>query len=88
MEYKFVKNVAHSEKTRGLWNVYEGENGESSLTTEIIPKVIWESCPPEVCYFELVSPSSREVVCRKCQKQTTFILGMQKLIDGKLVKML
>lgn len=87
MTWELKENVAPanaSEEVRGLWNVYENERGESSLKIHE-PKLIWESCETKKHNFELTNSARRECTCTKCGFITTFIVGLQKLIDGKIV---
>jgi hypothetical protein len=86
MPYKFKENVAYTEGTKHLWDVYEDENGNSSLTLHK-PKLIWESCPLGQCYLELTDPVKRECTCRYCKRKETFVLGLQSLVDGKIVNL-
>lgn len=82
MQYK--GNVAHTEKTKGLWEVYEDDRGNSSLQTHK-PRLVWQSCEGNDHYFELTNPGRRECTCKKCQFITTFIVGLQALVDGQIV---
>ena len=86
MEYK--GNVAPpdaKEETKGLWNVYEVD-GKSSLTEHKL-KTVWESCPDGEHEFKLTNSAQRECICTKCGFITTFVLGMQILLDGKIVNL-
>lgn len=86
MEYK--GNVARSdstEKTKGLWEVYEVD-GKSSLTEHTL-KTVWESCEEKDHEFELTNSGKRECTCTKCGFVTRFIVGMQALVDGKIVNL-
>jgi len=88
-QWQFKDNVAlpnSSEKVKGLWNVYEDQDGNSTLTTHKL-KTVWQSCPPGDCYFELTDSPKRECTCNKCGTITTFIVGMQALVDGKIVNL-
>lgn len=85
----FVGNVAppnSKEETKGLWNVYEDDTGKSTLETHEL-KTIWQSCPKDECYFELTNSPRRECTCNKCGSIAHFVLGMQALIDGKIVSL-
>jgi len=81
-----VANPDSSPEVKGLWNVYENENGESSLRVHT-PKLIWQSCKPTEHYYELTDSPKRELTCTKCGSHTTFIVGLQALIDGKIVSL-
>lgn len=72
-------------KNLGLWNnVVNPETGENSIT-EHKPKLIIQFCKQQDHYFELISPTSRQLKCKKCSMETYFILGLQQLIDGKVI---
>ena len=86
MKYEYKGNVAYTDKTKGLWDIYEDENGKSSLT-EHKPKLIWQSCEDSDHFFELTDSPKRECTCNKCGFITTFIVGLQNLIDGKIVNL-
>lgn len=82
LEYK--GNVAPadaSEKTKGLWEVYELD-GQSSLTEHEL-KTIWQSCNPGECYFEVTNSPRREATCKHCKIIKNFIVGIDQLKDGK-----
>lgn len=86
-KWELKENVAKADaspEVKGLWNVYEDENGNSSLRIHE-PKLIWQSCPRGECYFELTNSPRRECTCNKCGKIVTFIVGLQALVDGKIV---
>lgn len=85
-----------------MWNTIQEENkdigglwterinpitGESSLR-EHTPKVIKEWCLPDEHYFVMKDPRDRILICDKCKYEAKFVLGMQKLIDGKLVEII
>ena len=88
MKWSYKENVANpssKEETRGLWDVYENENGQSSLKIHT-PKLVWQSCPTHRShYYELTNSPRRECTCTKCGFMTTFIVGLQSLVDGKIV---
>lgn len=87
MTWNYKENVSPanaSEKVRGLWNVYENERGESSLKIHE-PRLVWQSCESNDHFFELTNPGRRECTCKKCQFMTTFIVGLQALVDGKII---
>jgi hypothetical protein len=83
--WDFKENVASAgspEETKGLWNVYENERGESTLRIHT-PRTVWESCPKDEHYFEITNSPKREATCNKCGYITTFVVGMDFLKDGK-----
>lgn len=69
----------------GLWAEYVNkQTGESSLKEHTL-KTVWTSCPAGDCYFELVDSGRRECVCNKCGSIKTFVVGISKLVDGKII---
>ena len=87
MTWNFKGNVAPPDSTKevkGLWNIYEDDAGNSSLATHT-PKTVWTSCPKGECHFELTDSPKRECTCTKCGSIVFFVLGMQNLVDGKIV---
>lgn len=83
MSIDYKGNVATSEKTKGLWDIYEVD-GRSSYTEHEL-KTVWESCKPDEHYFELTDSPKRECTCKKCGFITHFIVGLQILSDGKII---
>lgn len=59
--------------------------GRSSLTENIIPRVVQTYCKKDEHYFELAP--DRTVVCKKCGMGSKYIPGLHKLADGKLIKL-
>lgn len=87
MTWEFKENVAKADakdEVKALWNVYENELGQSSLKIHE-PKVIWQSCENNDHYFELTNSGRRECTCKHCKVITTFIVGLQQLVDGKII---
>lgn len=88
-QWEYKENVAAPDakpEVKGLWNVYENENGESSLKIHE-PKLVWQSCETKDHVYELTNSPRREVTCTKCGAHTTFIVGLQALVDGKLISL-
>lgn len=67
----------------GIWKNYiNKKTGEHSIK-EIKARTVWKSCPRDECVFE---PSgNRQVKCKKCGKIQYYVLGKERLVDGKLV---
>jgi hypothetical protein len=89
MTWNFKGNVAPAdakEEVKGLWNIYENERGESSLTIHE-PKLVWQSCETKDHEFKLTNSGRRECTCSKCGFITTFIVGLQQLVDGKIINL-
>lgn len=69
----------------GRWKEYVNtDTGESSIKEHTL-KTIWTSCPKNMCRYELTDAPKRECTCMKCGAMTTFIVGLQSLVDGKIV---
>lgn len=72
-------------RVAGLWREHvNSETGESSYREHTL-STIATYCRPKDHYFEASSPSSREVVCKKCGFISSYILGLQILQDGKII---
>lgn len=68
----------------GRWQEYVNtETGESTIKEHKIT-VIAEYCSPDEHYFVPIKNTSREVRCKKCGFVTHYVLGLQKLKDGKI----
>lgn len=69
----------------GRWKEWvNSDTGESSLKTHAL-KTVYQSCPTDQCHFELTNSAARECTCVKCGRIEHFIVGLQALIDGKIV---
>jgi len=72
----------------GLWeDTVNPHTGEHSLKSHSL-RPVWESCKPGDCYFEITDSPKREATCVKCGIIKHFIVGFDKLIDGKFVSVL
>lgn len=80
-----VADPEAKEEVKALWDVYENEKGESTLTEHKL-KTVWTSCKPGECYFEITDSPKREATCNKCGFIVTFIVGIDVLKDGKFTK--
>lgn len=88
MSITYLGNVAPpdaSEEVKGLWEVYEKDNGESTLTEHTL-KTVWTSCAPDDHYFDITDSGKREATCNKCGFIVHFIVGIDELKDGKFFK--
>jgi hypothetical protein len=88
MTWTKTDNVAAQDakpEVKALWDVYENEKGESTLTEHKL-KTVWTSCKTADHYFEITNSPRREATCNKCGFITTFIVGLDDLIDGKFVR--
>lgn len=75
-----------NEEDKGRWNEYiNTETGESSIKEHKL-KVIWTGCKEDEHNFELTG--NREVTCKKCGYIKNFVLGIQKLENGKIVEVI
>lgn len=87
LEYKGnVAPLDAKEEVKGLWEVYEVD-GVSSLQEHKL-KTVWESCGKDDCYFEITDSPKREATCKHCKRVVNYIVGIDKLVDGKFVSML
>jgi len=69
----------------GRWKEYvNSDTGESTIKEHKL-KTVWQSCPRNECTYELTNPRTRECTCTKCGAITYFVLGMSKLVEGKIV---
>lgn len=67
---------------QGLWQDYKNQvTGEHSVKSHT-PKKVWEACSDH--YF-IEDGNSRSIKCNKCGFGKRYVLGMQKLENGKLV---
>lgn len=72
-------------KTQGLWNdTIDPNTGKHSLETHEL-KLIAKYCKQENHYWEVKSPSSRELKCKECGMESHYVLGLQQLINGKVI---
>lgn len=60
--------------------------GEHSLKENIVPRELATYCKQGEHYFELENPRSRDLVCKKCGQGASFVLGIHKLVDGKVIE--
>lgn len=71
----------------GRWKEYiNPDTGESSIQNHTL-KTVWQSCPRGKCIYELTDPSTRECTCITCGAIVYFVVGISKLVDGKLVQL-
>ncbi len=71
----------------GLWKERVNDvTGESSIKI-LSPKTIWKSCKTGEHFFEWLDVPKRIIQCKKCKLQKRIIIGMQKLIDGKIINL-
>lgn len=83
-----IGNVAApdaKEEVKALWDVYEKDDGESTLKEHTL-KTVWTSCHTDDHYFEITDSPKREATCKKCGFIVNFIVGIDILKDGKFSK--
>lgn len=80
-EIKYKGNTTRKGEVR--WDEYIDESGISTLEIHT-PKVVWKACKNH--YFIAVD-KQRNVQCRKCGFGQKLVLGLHKLIKGKIVKL-
>lgn len=69
---------------KGIWTEYENtKTGEKSLKTHT-PKIVKQWCADTQHYFMIVDMGKRVAECKKCKKETTFIVGKDD-IEGDRV---
>lgn len=84
----YIGNVAPpdaKEEVKGLWNVYEDQNGKSTLEEHTL-KTVWTSCAPGKHYFEITDSPKREATCKHCGFIVHFIVGIDVLKNGKFTR--
>lgn len=69
----------------GLWNEYINSQTKESSIKEHKLKSVKKFCKHNNHYFVPTSPSSRELTCRKCGIGANYILGIHKLVNGKII---
>lgn len=70
----------------GLWQNWKNtKTGEQSLRLHT-PKVVKQWCAEEDHYFEQKHPQKRIAICKHCKMERPFVLGRDRLVDGKFLK--
>lgn len=73
---------------KGLWTEYvDSETNKSSIELHT-PKTVATYCKHSEHTFKHENSHSSDVYCTKCGALTHYILGMQKLVDGKIVNVI
>lgn len=81
MTFQMWELVDGSE-ARGLFQDYKNPTtGEHSVKVHT-PRKVWEGCTDH--YF-IEEGNSRSVKCNKCGFGKRYVLGLQRLVDGKLI---
>ena len=84
MENKNVKYSGNTTKPGNpLWNEFTDNMGNSSLSVHT-PRKIWQACRKECFYIQ--TDSNGTLQCKRCGHGTKIVWGMQKLVNGKIVK--
>lgn len=69
----------------GRWqNWIDTRTGKQSVQRHEL-RTVARWCPKKDHIYTLTDGARRTVVCDKCGHERTFILGMEKLVDGKIV---
>lgn len=69
----------------GRWkDVINTKTGEHSIKKHEL-KLVKQWCKKEDHEYEEVDHRTHEIVCKKCGHETRYVLGICKLIDGKLL---
>ena len=72
---------------KGLWKEFINSETKESSIKHIEPTIVKSYCRAKKHYFVALSPSSRECVCRKCGIGATYVLGLQRLVKGKIISL-
>lgn len=71
----------------GRWkDIINTKTGEHSVKIHEL-KVVKTWCKEGECFFVTKGPASRDVECNKCGREGHYILGMQKLENGKIISL-
>lgn len=69
----------------GIWAEYvDPDTNKSTLQVHKVNEIA-KYCKPQDHFFKLTHGASRELECKKCGFITTYILGLQKLVNGKII---
>lgn len=69
-----------------LWtDIVDERTGRHSLTEHELKLVKTWCAYPEHVFIEIDNPK-RLLKCTKCGQEITYIVGKQKLVDGKLIE--
>lgn len=72
-------------KDKGIWTeLVNSETGESSIK-EHTAKVVWKSCKSFKDH-DFKWTGNRELTCTKCRYIFIPIIGIHKLVDGKIIE--
>lgn len=70
----------------GLWQEYVNkQTGESSLKEHKL-KVVTKWCHQKKCIWRHSDEDYRTLVCKKCGRERPFVVGLHKLVKGKIVE--
>lgn len=74
------------EESKGIWTEHKDPvTGKSSLSGDIIPKVVKTYCKKDEHVYKLVG--NRELECAKCGMGSKYVPGLHVLTpEGKLLK--
>lgn len=71
----------------GRWkDIINTKTGEHSVKEHKL-KLVKQWCHPDEHFWVETNPTTHEIECQKCGHDTRYVLGICKLVDGKLVKM-
>lgn len=75
------------ESGEGRWqDVVNTKTGEHSVKTHKL-KVVHQWCKDGDHFYVETNPTTHDIQCTKCGNETRYVLGICKLVDGKLIKM-
>lgn len=70
----------------GIWqNWMNTRTRQQSLKTHQ-PRVVQQWCAEDDHFFEIKNPQKRIAVCKHCKMERPFVLGRDKLVNGKFLK--
>lgn len=68
----------------GLWRKYvDKETGDSSIKEHKL-KLVKSWCPSGKHVYDETIPPNRQIECKACGQETTFIVGYHELVNGHL----
>jgi len=70
----------------GGWkDVINTKTGEHSVKTHEL-KVVKQWCHPELHFFKETDATKHTIECEQCGMESHYVLGMHKLVNGKLIR--
>lgn len=60
-------------------------DGKSSIQNHE-PKLIKEYCREEDHDWEIIDSASRTIKCKRCGMENHFVVGLEQIVNGKIVR--